>query len=131
MPHSDALAALAYDELTGDLQHALAALADVEFAFQSACERLSEQAGPALGKDRTLEQLEAERRRRLEPLIRRLDALDRRMKVLMKGLPPDWQTARPRPRTGLVADLPLHLQARSRSLRGGCAPAALRATHRA
>ncbi|WP_336489997.1 hypothetical protein [Methylobacterium nigriterrae] len=83
MPHSDALSPLAYDELTGDLQHALAALADVEFAFQSACERLNDQSGPEAGKNRVRQQLEAERCRRREPLIRRLDELDRRMKALV------------------------------------------------
>src|SRR3954467_13594825 len=81
MPPSDALATLAYDELTGDLQHTLAALADIEFAFQSACERLDAQSGPEAGKNRVRQQLEAERCRRREPPIRRLDELDRRMKA--------------------------------------------------
>src|SRR3954453_1570147 len=92
MPHSDALATLAYDELTGDLQHTLAALADIEFAFQSACERLDAQSGPEAGKHRVRQQLEAERCRRREPLIRRLDELDRRMKVFVFARPlSEWQ----------------------------------------
>ena len=92
MLHSEASASMAYDDLTGDLQHALAALADVEFAFQSACERLSAQSGPEAGKNRVRQQLEAERFRRREPLIRRLDELDQRMKALVFSRPSsEWQ----------------------------------------
>jgi len=84
---------MACDDLTGDLQHALAALADVEFAFESACERLSAQSGPEMGKSRVRQQLEAERSRRREPLIRRLDELDQRMKALVFARPSsEWQT---------------------------------------
>ena len=95
MPHSDALATLACDDLTGDLQHALAALADVEFEFQSACERLDAWSGPLADKDRFRQQLEAERCRRREPLIQRLDELDRQMKSLVfsRSLSSAWEAS--------------------------------------
>ena len=92
MPHNNASTPMACDDLTGDLQHALAALADVEFAFESACERLSAQSGPEVGKNRVRQQLEVERSRRREPLLRRLDELDQRMKALVFGRPSsEWQ----------------------------------------
>ncbi len=94
MPDNDASATLAYDEFTGDLQHALAALADVEFAFQSACERLDALSGPEAGKSRVRQQLEAERCRRRAPLIRRLDELDQRMRALVPSRSPsEWQAS--------------------------------------
>ena len=95
MPHSDALATLACDELTADLQHALAALADVEFEFESACERLDECSGPVADKDRFRQQLEAERCRRREPLIQRLDELDQQMKSLVfsRSLSSAWEAS--------------------------------------
>ena len=92
MPHRDALPTLAYDELTGALQHALAALADIEFEFHSACERLDEWSGSEANKDRFRQQLEAERCRRREPLIRHLDELDRLMKAFVfSWSPSEWQ----------------------------------------
>src|SRR4051794_10242143 len=83
MPHSDALTTLACDDLTGDLQHALAALADVEFEFQIACERLDEWSGPVADKDGVRQLLEAERGRRRGSLIQRLAELHRQMKPLV------------------------------------------------
>ena len=94
MLHSDALPSLASDDLTGDLQHALAALADIEFAFQSACERLNDLSGPQAGKERVRQQLEAERDRRRKPLIQHLDELDRRMKAFVFAPPPsEWRAS--------------------------------------
>src|SRR3954466_3632771 len=80
---SDLQTAFACDELTGDLQHALAALADVEFAYERQRECLSACASPATDRDRLLKQLEAERQECRAPLVRRLDELDRRMKLLV------------------------------------------------
>ncbi|GJE46917.1 hypothetical protein [Methylobacterium soli] len=94
MLQSDALPSLATDDLTGDLQYALAALADVEFAFQSACERLNDLSGPQARKEQVRQQLEAERDRRRTPLIRRLDELDRRMKAFVFSQPSsEWQAS--------------------------------------
>jgi CheY-like chemotaxis protein len=80
---SDLQTAFACDELTGDLQHALAALADVEFSYERRRERLSACAGLAADRDRLLEQLEVERQQCRAPLVRRLDELDRQMKSLV------------------------------------------------
>ena len=106
MLHSDALPGLASDDLTGDLQHALAALADIECEFQSACERLDEQSGPAVGKNRVRQQLEAERCRRREPLIRRLDELDQRMKALVfSRAASEWQAPTDRETAALASQV--------------------------
>ncbi|WP_336491349.1 hypothetical protein [Methylobacterium nigriterrae] len=72
-----------FDALTGDLQGALAALADVEFGFQIACERLDASSGAETDKTRCRTDLEAERARCREPLLRRLDELDRRVRSLL------------------------------------------------
>ncbi|KAB1077157.1 hypothetical protein [Methylobacterium soli] len=93
MLHSNALPSQASDDLTGDLQHTLAALADVEFAFQSACERLNDLSGPQARKERVRQQLEAERDRRRKPLIQHLDELDRRMKAFVFSPPSEWQAS--------------------------------------
>ena len=73
------------DALTGELQHILAALADVEFAFQIECERLDRWTGPRDQKERLAAQVEAERQRRREPLIRILGALHARVTALTLG----------------------------------------------
>jgi hypothetical protein len=73
------------DALTGELQHILAALADVEFAFQSECERLDRWTGPRDQKERLAAQVEAERQQRREPLIRVLGALHARVTALTLG----------------------------------------------
>ena len=64
-----------YDVLTGEIQHTLAAIADAEFEFQSACERLEAAAEDQADKDRLLDQLEQVRRARRGLLEQRLMAL--------------------------------------------------------
>jgi hypothetical protein len=73
------------DALTGELQHTLAALADVEFAFRSQRERLDRWPGPREQKDRLAAQAETERQRRRAPLIRQLDALQARVIAMTLG----------------------------------------------
>ncbi|WP_336491855.1 response regulator [Methylobacterium nigriterrae] len=79
----DLQTAYACDELTGDLQHALAALADVEFAFQGQRERLNDGSNTAAERERLLTQLDAERQRRREPLLRQIEALEQRVRDLV------------------------------------------------
>lgn len=50
-----------YDTLTGEIQHTLAAIADVEFAFQSACERLDISPASQADKAQILAHLEQSR----------------------------------------------------------------------
>lgn len=61
------------DRLTGCMQWALAALADVELAFQADCERLDGWTGPSVDRDRVLAQLERRRQKLSEPLNELLD----------------------------------------------------------
>ncbi|MEA1831536.1 hypothetical protein U8607_05505 [Methylobacterium durans] len=74
-----------HEVLLGEIQHLLGALADVETDFAVACEergwRPSGEGAPS--PDRAT--LEAERQRRREPLIRRLDSLDRACRALQAG----------------------------------------------
>ncbi|GJD97970.1 PAS domain-containing protein [Methylobacterium iners] len=70
-------AALDPDRLTGCMQWALAALADVELAYQLDCERLAKWTGPKAERDRILRQVEHRRRRQRQPLQELLDELDR------------------------------------------------------
>ncbi|MGU3666513.1 histidine kinase [Methylobacterium sp. A49B] len=81
-PLSDAMsgtrgADLGLDDLTGMLQATLAALADVEFGFQSDCERLEGWSDPVAKRDRILCQLEQKRQRQREVLVRRAEWLQR------------------------------------------------------
>lgn len=64
-------AGLQLDDLTGLLQGTLAAVADVEFGYQSDCERLEDWSGPTEEKVRILHQLERKRQRHRAALDRR------------------------------------------------------------
>jgi len=70
-------AALELDDLTGciQIQATLAALADVEFGFQSDCERLVDWSGPPCEKGQIIHQLESKWQRQREPLNQRLEDL--------------------------------------------------------
>ncbi|MDR7039242.1 MULTISPECIES: hypothetical protein [Methylobacterium] len=86
-PLSALQAPVDHEVLLGEIQHVLAALADVETDFAVACEEASEaaavaQPGAAPRGRPDLQRLEAERQRRREPLIRRLDSLDRACRAL-------------------------------------------------
>ncbi len=76
---TDASALGSTDHLAGEIQHALARLADVETDIETERERLERWAGPTQEKARLLMQLEAERQRRREPLAQRLAELHRHM----------------------------------------------------
>lgn len=65
--------ALEPDSLTGCMQWALAALADVELAFRRDCERLDGWTGPDVERDRILAQLERRRHLQREPLNELID----------------------------------------------------------
>lgn len=68
------------DGLTGLLQSTLAALADVEFEFQSDCERLEGWSGPADERERILFQLQQKRQRQRDVLVKRAEQLTRQAK---------------------------------------------------
>jgi len=79
----DLRAGLELDDLTGSLQATLAALADVEFTYQTDCERLEEWSGPADEKERIICQLENKQQRQRDLLNQRLDELQQRAMRLM------------------------------------------------
>lgn len=72
------------DDLTGSLQATLAALADVEFAYQIDCERLEGCSGSLEEKDRLLHQLEQRRQRQRAPLNKRVDQLQQHARMVME-----------------------------------------------
>ena len=71
-----------HEVLLGEIQHVLAALADVETDFAVACEQRGWDPGQEGPPTPDLRRLEAERQRRREPLMRRLDSLDRACRAL-------------------------------------------------
>lgn len=83
VPLPDLPEGLELDDLTGCLQRALAAQADVEFGFQIDCERLEAWSGPEAEKQRIVRQLESKRQRQRTLLNKRLDQLQERAKRLM------------------------------------------------
>lgn len=97
-----------YDALTGEIQHTLAAIADIEFTFQSACERLEGSPEPEAGKARRLAELERVRQERRAPCTRRLAELYEHARTLI-GAPsePARDSGRER-RFRVVAPLPHH-----------------------
>jgi hypothetical protein len=66
-------------DLTPDIQHALATLADVETRFEIDRERLRGLSGPEGWKDRVRAAIEARYRREREPLVQRLADLQREL----------------------------------------------------
>jgi hypothetical protein len=66
------------ENLTTEIQDALAALADVELRYETDRERLDQWSGPEPVKTCLLEQVEDARRRAREPLLRRLVELQSR-----------------------------------------------------
>ncbi|MGH1569500.1 PAS domain-containing protein [Methylobacterium sp. P31] len=78
---------LELDDLTGLLQATLAALADVEFGYQSDCERLEDWSGPTEEKDRILHQLEQKRQRHRAALDRRAAQLQLQARRLIGRQP--------------------------------------------
>ncbi|MGH1569350.1 histidine kinase [Methylobacterium sp. P31] len=72
------------EDLTGSLQTALAALADVEFGYQIDCERLEGWSGPAEERDRILHQLEQKRQRHRDALNARISQLQQLARQVMK-----------------------------------------------
>lgn len=84
---------LELDALTGMLQGTLAAIADVEFGFQSDCERLEGWSGPSEERDRILSQLEQKRQRQRHVLAQRAEQLQRQARAFI-GQGPDEATPR-------------------------------------
>ena len=74
-----------YDALTGEIQHTLAAIADVEFAFQIDRERLEGSPKSEVEKARYLVQLEQIRQERRAPLAQRLAELYEHARFLVGG----------------------------------------------
>ncbi|ACL55785.1 PAS domain S-box protein [Methylobacterium nodulans] len=66
------------DDLTGQLQSTLAAIADVEVAHQIDCERLGDWSGSNAEKARIVAQLELKRERRRAALMRKFSELQER-----------------------------------------------------
>ncbi|WP_336491860.1 histidine kinase [Methylobacterium nigriterrae] len=75
---------LELDDLTACLQSTLAALADVEFAFQIDCERLEDWSGPAAEKEHIVGQLEGKRQRQRALLNKRLNLFQQQAKRIME-----------------------------------------------
>lgn len=79
-------AAVDQDKLTGCLQWTLAALADVELAFQADCDRLGGWTGSSAEQDRIRGQLEIRREKQREPLIQILEDIhDHAQPVMLDG----------------------------------------------
>ena len=89
-------AGLGLDDLTGMLQATLAALADVEFGFQSDCERLEGWSGSVDERDRILAQLQQKRQRQRDVLVKRAEQLERQAKPFLGQHPIETAGRTPR-----------------------------------
>jgi hypothetical protein len=67
------------DELQNEIQGALATLADVEVLYEKRRDRVDRSPAPQRVKTRLCEQLERQRQRDREPLVRRLAELHQRL----------------------------------------------------
>ncbi|WFT78256.1 PAS domain-containing protein [Methylobacterium sp. CB376] len=74
----DILRGAELDDLTGQLQSTLGAIADIEVAYQLDCERLDDWTGPSAEKERILMQLQTKRERKRTALMKRLNDLQER-----------------------------------------------------
>jgi PAS domain-containing protein len=72
------------EDLTRSLQATLAALADVEFGYQTDCERLECWSGPDDERDRILDQLEQKRQRQRDVLNARVKQLQQHARQVME-----------------------------------------------
>ena len=84
------------DDLTGMLQATLAALADVEFGFQSDCERLAGWSGSVDERDRILCQLQQKRQGQRGVLVKRAEQLTRQARPFLGQQPVEMVGRRPR-----------------------------------
>jgi hypothetical protein len=71
------------DDLLGEVQLTLQAVADVELRYELARERVEVSSSSTSDKHRCLAELEALRQMELEPFARRLDELERQIRSFM------------------------------------------------
>jgi hypothetical protein len=77
-----------HDTLTGEVQAALAALADIETRFAIDCERLDRWTGPASVKARLVNDLQRRRDAERGPVMRRLTDLQAGLRHVMTAQQP-------------------------------------------
>jgi hypothetical protein len=82
-PRQDAWSAGYPDDLLPQIQHALAALADIEVRHELDREYLEAWAGPEAIKTRLTAQLESRFQREREPCVRRLEQLQQQIRLLI------------------------------------------------